>query len=144
MPLSRPTKFIQEQHKKHGKLVLTDEEIHKFSEVIYAISYREISAKFEVSEDSVKRRMSVCKTCPYFKVNHSGNKYCDSCGCNLGDKTKVATEFCPQKKWDMDIAAIRAKLKEAVNSMNETRDEDWYGMMSLEDFEEWQANEAGK
>lgn len=144
MTLSRPTKFIQEQHKKHGKLVLTEEEILKFSEMIYAISYRVINPRFESSEDVVKRRMSVCNKCPYFKVNHSGSKYCDSCGCNLTDKTKVANEWCPQKKWDMDIASIRARIKEAVDLMNDARDEDWYGMMSLEDYEEWQANEAAK
>ena len=44
----------------------------------------------------------------------------------------------------MDIATIRQKMAEAVDIMNELRDEDWYDMMSFEDYEEWQANEAAK
>ena len=144
MTLSRPTNFIKEYYKKNGKLSFTDEEINKFTEILMAIYYRVVSPKFESGEDVAKKRMNICKKCPHFNMSHSGGKRCNACGCNLDDKTKVATEWCPEKKWDMDIVTVRAKMKEAVESINEVRDEDWYEMMSLEDYEEWQENEAAK
>jgi hypothetical protein len=144
MTLSRPTNFIKEYYKKNGKISFTEEEINKFCELLMAIYYRIISPKFESSENIAKRRMSVCKKCPYFKIHEDGGKHCNACGCDLSIKTTVATEWCPEKKWDMDIATIRQKMTEAVDIMNELRDEDWYDMMSFEDYEEWQANEAAK
>tara|TARA_Y100000004_G_C8941690_1_gene424451 strand:- start:254 stop:688 length:435 start_codon:yes stop_codon:yes gene_type:complete len=144
MTLSRPTNFIKEYYKKNGKLSFTDEEVNKFSELMMAIYYRIINPKFDSGEDVAKRRISVCKKCPQFKISHNGGKQCNACGCDLDVKTTIATEWCPEKKWDMDIVSVRAKIKEAVDLMNETRDEDWYDMMSFEDYEEWQANEAAK
>lgn len=144
MTLSRPTNFIKEYYKKNGKISFTDEEINKFSELLMAIYYRIISPKFESTKESADRRISICKKCPQFKISHDGGKQCNACGCDLDIKTTIATEWCPEKKWDMDIVTVRAKIKEAVDLMNETRDEDWYDMMSFEDYEEWQANEAAK
>ena len=144
MTLSRPTNFVKEYYKKNGKISFTDEEVNKFSELMMAIYYRIINPKFESTKESADRRMSVCKKCPQFKISHNGGKQCNACGCDLDIKTTIATEWCPEKKWDMDIVSVRAKIKEAVDLMNETRDEDWYDMMSFEDYEEWQANEAAK
>lgn len=42
-----------------------------------------------------KKRMAICKQCPFFKLN----KTCQKCGCYMPAKTKVVQASCPIKKW---------------------------------------------
>lgn len=49
-----------------------------------------------VSEDTRKKRMATCFSCPKrIELTNS----CGSCGCFLALKTKLAQEKCPEDKW---------------------------------------------
>lgn len=52
-----------------------------------------------VSDEVQKKRMSVCKKCPfYIKVTHQ----CKKCGCIMNLKTKLSDAYCPVGKWQQE------------------------------------------
>jgi hypothetical protein len=46
------------------------------------------------SPSDTMNRMSICKTCEYFK-----SPLCSKCGCVMIVKTRLATSICPEGKW---------------------------------------------
>lgn len=51
----------------------------------------------EAAEMSViERRISFCKTCPYYDKNR---ELCRNCGCFLVAKVGLKHEACPLRKW---------------------------------------------
>lgn len=59
-----------------------------------------------VSDQTKKQRLAVCKKCnSYNKQNNS----CNDCGCFLSLKTSWASESCPQGKWAREIHSNKSK-----------------------------------
>lgn len=59
--------------------------------------YKHILDMFRhVKKTEAKRRMDICKECPFF---NSKNSTCNNCGCYLPMKTKWKSEHCPIEKW---------------------------------------------
>lgn len=57
------------------------------------------------SEETVKRRMTICASCPHLRKNMLKNpskidgERCNLCGCYMPVKTKLLKATCPAKKW---------------------------------------------
>lgn len=52
-----------------------------------------------VSEEEKARRLSICDACPK-KETLIGQPRCGACGCFLKAKAALATESCPEGKWN--------------------------------------------
>jgi hypothetical protein len=50
----------------------------------------------KVDQDKKEWRLSICKTCPYFKKD---TMRCGHCGCFLETKTQWESSTCPIGKW---------------------------------------------
>jgi len=62
--------------------------------------------KDRVSDEAQKRRLSICKSCPFFiKITHQ----CSKCGCIMDAKTKLADASCPIGKWGIDSENLKQK-----------------------------------
>jgi hypothetical protein len=52
------------------------------------------------SVEEIERRLGICNACPSFdKDGYGGMGKCNVCGCNMEVKTVMATEACPEGKW---------------------------------------------
>jgi hypothetical protein len=52
------------------------------------------------SVEEIEQRLSTCNACPSFdKDGYGGSGQCRVCGCNMEVKTVMATEACPEGKW---------------------------------------------
>lgn len=47
-------------------------------------------------EEEFKRRMSICRSCEFFKPR---TEQCSKCGCFMKLKTKLENAHCPIDKW---------------------------------------------
>lgn len=50
----------------------------------------------KVNAEEADRRLSICKTCPFFR--HMDQR-CSKCGCYMAVKTYLKAERCPVNKW---------------------------------------------
>lgn len=48
----------------------------------------------EADDGTIRLRFARCVTCP----SHDAGR-CDSCGCWIGPKIRVASESCPEGRW---------------------------------------------
>ena len=54
-----------------------------------------------VSENEIARRLRICSECQEFDQSaFKGMGECKVCGCNMEIKSIMATETCPQNKWE--------------------------------------------
>lgn len=60
--------------------------------------------KEKVSDEAQKRRMDICKSCPFF-IKITGQ--CSKCGCLMAGKTKLADASCPINKWGPNSATLK-------------------------------------
>jgi hypothetical protein len=52
-------------------------------------------------EAEIARRLRICSDCPNFDPEGYKNMgKCEVCGCNMEIKTIMATETCPQNRWE--------------------------------------------
>jgi hypothetical protein len=52
------------------------------------------------SVEEIEQRLGICNACPSFdKDGYGGSGQCRVCGCNMEIKTVMATEACPEGKW---------------------------------------------
>lgn len=60
-----------------------------------------------VSDEEYQKRWDICHSCPFFDSNaFFGDGKCTKCGCDFKLKSKMATEKCPEGKWDSAKAFI--------------------------------------
>lgn len=50
----------------------------------------------QASPELAEKRLSICKTCPYFNPT---DVVCNDCGCPLLEKVKWGEQKCPKDKW---------------------------------------------
>jgi hypothetical protein len=55
-----------------------------------------IFEKIRIAKAEGKRRMDICRGCPFFD---SKLKRCRKCGCFMEAKTKIPGQKCPEGKW---------------------------------------------
>lgn len=56
--------------------------------------------KIKVPLEVHEKRMSICKSCPFF-IKITGQ--CRKCGCFMEAKTTLADAFCPENKWGPEV-----------------------------------------
>lgn len=53
------------------------------------------------NEAEIARRLRICSDCPNFDpFAYKNMGKCEVCGCNMEIKTIMATESCPQNRWE--------------------------------------------
>ena len=82
---------------------LAVEEINEFAEVNKSIDMRTapVAVKRNIihDEDVLKMRWDLCSGCEFLN-----NKKCETCGCFMTVKHKLAMAKCPIGKWDRYVA----------------------------------------
>jgi hypothetical protein len=58
------------------------------------VAYAKSTGKVKAPEDTIKRRLDVCRSCP-----HLQNIRCTVCGCFISLKAGLEATSCPLKKW---------------------------------------------
>ena len=98
--------WLLEINKYFGRKLLKSlavEEINEFAETNESIDMRTASNTIRQSiihdEEVLKMRWDICLGCEFLKDDK-----CESCGCFMKVKHKLAMAKCPEGKWDRYVA----------------------------------------
>jgi hypothetical protein len=106
VPIKRLKKILK--HEKKEMETSEPTQFQRLKNFILAATKHAAQGFPMCSDEEVKKRYIICKTCPYLREK-KGREYCRSlgCGCNISrssdrylNKLAWKTEKCPQGKWD--------------------------------------------
>lgn len=140
----RPSKFLLNYIKEHGKFDFTEEEFDKVIEVMNFMTdmknQEEINQFKEqiTSEELQKVRKSICLKCEHYNFFEDDDSYstCKLCGCNVDQKIARGNDRCPDNRWDLDKECLKTFMRNIIKHIDKKKDTFWIDLMSHEDFEQ--------